>query len=230
MPALSFLQLRTRVALNCGNMQATHPYYASIGGYVNDGLNKVLLHAVNSTARNFELFPELSTKWTNLTVADQAYLSLPGDALAVQMVYSFDSPSAPNLSSDDRLPVSYVGQDDYELLPKATQLNGYPRLFTQQGNRLYLSPTPRTGYLTYILVSGIQQEPELSNDADVPVMDKRWHSAIADYASYLLATDLGWPDDAARFMASCDQKIASCISIMGLRGKRVVLVMRAEGV
>lgn len=216
------------MALNLGNMQSTHPYYSSIGAYVNDALNKIPLHAITA-AKNLELFPELATKWTTSTVVDQAWLDLPNDSLAVQVVYSFDSSTAPDLSSVNRQPVSYVSPGDYELLPKASTNTGYPRLYSQQGNRLLLSPTPRTGYLTYLLVSGIQQEPELSADGDTPVMDKRWHSAIADYACYLLATDLGW-DDAGRFLASCDQKIATSVSMAGLRGKRLFNVVQAEGV
>lgn len=232
MPALSYVTMRTRVALNLGNMQSSHPFYTYIGSYVNDALNGLPLRAVNMGARNYELFPELQEKWTVLTTQDQAWVDIPTTTpcLAPQMVYSFDSSTAPNLSTSDRKPVVWVSQNDYELMPKSTTITGYPRLYTAESTKLYLHPTPRSGYTTYLLIKGVKAEAELSADGDLPVVDKRWHSAIVDYACALLAADMGWAEDSARFLASCDQKITACLPLRGLRNRRTaVIVTTPEG-
>ncbi len=206
---MNFGNFKTRGAKNAGNMQTTHPYYTDIGDIVNASLRLFIMRA-SAKFPNHQLFPELKDiEWTDVTVANQMYLTQPTDQLIPQRVYSFDSATAPTMANAQWRLLGFIEPEGYDQLSKSTTDLAYPSQWTSREGRIYLHPVPRTTKTTYIKVDGIQDEPDMSIATDTPRTNVRWHPAILDYASSMLLTNLGWDDDAARFLKSCDDKLVT---------------------
>lgn len=216
---MNFSTLKTRLLLNAGNMQSTHPLASYAGQYVNDG-NRFMVARASRNYPNYQLFPEHSDYyWTpSVTVADTNTVALPSDSLVVQRVYSADSSTLPNLNNQQWRLLSYSDPEDFDQMSRPTTMTSYPVLWTQRKGNIELWPTPRTGKTTYIKMDGIDDEPDMTNATDVPRVNARWHPAIIDCASHLICNDMGWVEDAQRFLDAADQKIAMVgASLVGLR-------------
>lgn len=176
------------------------------------------------------MFPEhRDVEWYDVTIANQNYLSLPTDQIAAQRAYSLDSSTAPNLNNADWRELTYIEPREFDQLEKPTTQSAYPSSFTLREGRIYVHPTPRTSYTTYIKVDGIQDEPDMSASGDTPRTHARWHPAILDLATYMLLTDMG-RDDADRFLKAADEKIAMVGgSLVGLRRATTQRVVRIAG-
>ena len=227
---MNFGTVKTRMLLAGGNLQSGHPVYTYANNLVNDGLRFMIMRA-SQKYPNFQLFPEhVDTEWTDVTVADQNYLALPSDSIAIQRVFSLDSSSAPNLNNANWRVVSFIEPQAFDQLTKPTTQQNYPFQYTIREKRIYLWPTPRTGYTTYVKIDGIQDEPDMSSSSDTPRTDARWHPAWLDCASHLLCNDLGYADDATRFLASADLKIEAIgASMIGLRRANIKQNVRVIG-
>lgn len=226
---MNFGTIKTRLALNAGNLQSSHPQYAYLNNYANDGL-RLMISRASAKFPNYQLFPEhKDVEWTDVTVADQNYLSLPSDHIAIQRAFSLDSSTAPNMSNAGWRLLSYVDPKAFDQLSKPTTDLQYPAVYTVREGRIYFHPTPRATKTTYVKIDGIEDEPDMSSSSDTPRTNIRWHPAWLDFASYLLLTDMGWDDDAKRFLAAGDEKIAIVgASMVGLRlaniNKRIRIV------
>ncbi len=206
---MNFGTFKTRLALNAGNLPTTHPFYTYLGAIVNDSLRGFILRA-SAKYPNFQLFAEhKDIEWTDVTVADQMYLTQPTDQIVPQRVYSLDSSTAPTMANSQWRLVGYIEPEGFDQLNKSTTNLAYPTQWMAREGRIYLYPTPRTTKTTYIKVDGIQDEPDMSIATDTPRTNVRWHPAILDYASSVLCTQLGWDDDAQRFLKSCDDKLVT---------------------
>lgn len=227
---MNYTTLQARVALIAGNMATTHPQYGNLGQFVNDGMH-FLVQRSSLKFPNYELFPEhKDIEWTDLTIADQRYLALPTDQIAIQRVFSLDSSSAPNLNNSNWRPVSYIEPQAFDVLPKTTTITGYPSLFTLREGRVEFNPTPRTSWTTYVKIDGIQDEPTLSSGTDSPRSHARWHPAMVNCAAYLLLTDMGWHEDAQKQLNAADEQIGTIGgSMIGLRKAQIRRTVRVAG-
>ena len=227
---MNFTTLKARVQLNAGNMQSTHPLATYVPNYVNDGTRMVIMRA-SMKFPNFELFPEhKDVEWTDVTVADQDYLTLPTDQIAIRSCFSSDSSTAPNLNNTGWRLLTYMEPEAFDQLGRPTTQIAYPTNWTLRENRVYLYPTPRATKTAYVKLDGIQDEPDMSAGTDTPRTHIRWHPAILDFASHLLLNDMGWVEDAKRFKDSADDKINTIGgSMMGLRRANVKRAVRISG-
>lgn len=226
---MDFNTCKTRAALNCGNMQSSDPFYTYLGDYVNAALNAMVLRSLTKARVNLNLFPELRTDWTEITIVDQNYLALPSNLLVVDSVLSFDSSTAPTMATSAQTPMTYLSWRDFQNLPKETTVTGYPRIWTRYNNRLYIWPTPRTGYTSYIHLLGLKKEPELSGATDSPAIPELWHDAWLYMACYKICVDKGWGEDATRFLVACDTEITQSIDLVGLDNAQKHGRIRIEG-
>lgn len=208
---MNYSILKTRLALNAGNMASTHPYYSFVGNYINDSVRLFIMRA-SAKWPNFQLFPEhKDVEWTSTstTTQDVATLAIPSDSIVPQRVFSLDSSTAPNLNNSNWRLLSYLEPEAYDQLNKSTANIAYPSNWTVREGSIYFYPTPRATKLTYVKVDGIEDEPDMVNGTDAPRTNVRWHPAILDFATYLLLRDIGWDEDAQSALAACDDKIAT---------------------
>lgn len=232
---MNFLQFKTLLALNADNMKSSHPRYAYLGDYVNDGLRMFIMRA-SLKFPNFQVFPEhKDIEWDDVTVANQRYLALPSDQFAIQRVFSADSASVAFVDATWR-PLSYISPKGLDQLTKSTTNVQYPTLYTQREGNVEFYPIPRATKTTRIKIDGIGDEPIMTADLDVPRTHLRWHRAIAAESSALLFNDMDMPDDAKRHLDEVDQILSSTgTTIMGMRRTQIhrgvkVRGMRAFGV
>ena len=222
--------IQARVALNAGNMPTVHPLYTYIQQYVNDGIR---LMVAQSSVRfpNFDMFPEYKdVEWTDITIADQAYLLLPNDQLIPQRVFSSDSSTAPNLNNTAWRVVIPATPQEYDQWNKDTTNIAWPSNYMVREGRLYLWPTPRTGKTTYIKIDGVQDEPDMSAPGSSPRCAARWHPAIIDFASHLICNDLGWDAEAQKFFQAGDAKVQLFgASFVGGRRANIRRAIRIKG-
>lgn len=218
-------QVISRVALRCGNLQTTDPWYttfleptgAAANSVVNSALDFLVLRTLAKNRKKLNLFPELREVWTSnaTTTNDTAYVSLPDNILIVTDVFSFDSSTAPTHSTSTRKEMRELDSFNDWLLMSKTQ-TGYPRSWVRHGERIYLHPVPDTSYLTYYEIIGIAKETRLTGSSDTPRLNTLWHEAWVDAATYLMADAMGFRDDADAALVALDQKITNTIGIIGL--------------
>lgn len=216
---MNFLAFKTRLALNADNMKSSHPRYAYLGDYVNDGVRMFIMRA-SLKFPNFQLFPEhKDVEWDQLTVADQRFLALPSDSFAIQRVFSADSATVAFADATWR-PLSYIdplGYDQNQMTKSASNVQ-YPTLFTQREGQIEFFPIPRTGKTTRVKIDGIGDEPVMTADGDTPRTHLRWHLAILCEATAILRTDMEMPDSAKAWRDEEDQHLSSTgATIMGMR-------------
>lgn len=239
---MDFQTFKARLALNCGNLPSSHPLYTYLGAITNDAIRFMAARAM-SKYPNSQLFPEyrdiddISVVTTN---GANAY-TIPTQFLVVERVFSADSSSAPTDANTNWRPVWYMDPNAFDQLNKPTTQLQYPANYTFKANvttgnnsftdaKLYVWPTPRTGNLTYLKLSGIAGENDLVDATDVPYAHARWHPAILDYASHLMWNDLGSPDDAARYLASGDMKLQTAADgLIGMRRYQLKKRVRVAG-
>lgn len=230
---MNYGTFKSRLLLACGHMKATHPLAAVTNGggdFVNAGVKFMILRA-SQKYPNFELFPEhKDVEWTDITIVDQNYLILPNDAMAVQRAFSLDSATSPNLNNTNWRELSYTEPRAFDLLSKTTSTVQYPAQWTIREGRIYFNPTPRTTKTTYVKIDGIQDEPDMSSSTDSPRMHARWHSAILHASTYLMMSDLGWHDDAAKHLALADEEITSvAVPLIGMKRQNIRRQVRVGG-
>lgn len=224
MAALTFTQMKARVALNCDNLQTTDPVYtnsSSLGDYINEAANRViLLAAIDPTTRkrrgNFSMFPELrDRRWVDVTVNDQGYLLMPTNCLVPDTLTCTRLTTSYDQSRTVEYPLSEIDIDSFKFLDKSTSTVGWPTTWCRSATELLLHPTPTTAYLTKIVLRGIRAEQDLSGASDEFTMHYLWHPAVVDMATHLTMTALGWHDQAERWFASCERKIGETVSFLG---------------
>lgn len=221
---------KARLALNCGNLRSTDPWYPYLAQYASDALRLMPIRA-SEKFPNYQLFPEYKDiEWEDVTVADAQYLLLPSDSLAIQRVFSLDSATPPNLNNANWRLVTFIDPKNYDQQTKATTQIAYPGNWTQREGRLYLLPTPRASKTTYVKIDGIQEEVSLTDDSQVPRMHERRHPAWLDYGCFLLASDRDMVDMAQKYLGDCDAKIKEAVgAIVGLRKAQVRRTIRIAG-
>lgn len=213
---MTFDELKDEVILTLGNLHSSHPMYDSVGTWVNRATNRVVTMAISANKQKPNLFPELTTSWTSITVAGTNYLSEPSDKFAITSLYSFDDDAVPNTSTDRSLPMSFMPMEHFEVITRDDTVEGYPRIWSRKGRKVYIWPTPSADYITYLHMYGIMREPEMSAPDDEPVMSELWHDAIVNVAAAIGAGKLGWSEDAANFMAAATTDIGMAANITAL--------------
>lgn len=213
---MTFNEMKTEVQRMLGNLPSSHPFYGDLGNWVNRATNRVVMMAISSNRQKPNLFPELTTSWTDITTSGTNYLDEPTDKLAIVRLYSFDDDAVPNTSTTRSLPMSFVPMEHFEIMKRDTGVVGYPRIWSRKGKRIYIWPTPSADYLTYIHVYGVMREPEMSADADEPRMSEVWHDAVVNVAASIGAGKLGWAEDSAKYMASAQADIGMAVNITAL--------------
>ena len=205
------LGMKSEVRRMLGNLQTSHPMVVAGDdqAWVNRGVSDVVLMGIQGLKQGIDLFPELRTTWTSdLTVNSINNQQLPADKLIVTSVASFDSNAVVNLNTQRVLPVNYVKPEVFEVITKDSTRTGFPRIWTMEGRSIKYHPTPSsspTDYRTYLRYFGIQKDPypDMSADADTPVIAAQWHGACVLRAAAHGARALGWFDAAKEWDAEC---------------------------
>jgi hypothetical protein len=217
--AIPFSTMKTRVALNVGNMQSSDPWYSYLGDFINEASNRVVLTAVSKDRRAGNCFPSLKTgRWYDVTVNNQGYLTLPTTLLALDSVTCTRSTSAYNPSSSTEYPVIETDTAKFSLFPK--DATGWPAQWVRSGTQILIWPTPTTDYLSQIVVRGMRREADLSNNADVLTMDPMWHPTVIKCATALVMEARGWDDQAPIWWGAVDRDVTSTLNLLGLERLR----------
>lgn len=222
MAAITYATMQTRVKLNLGNMQSTHPLVTYVPDWVNEALNRVILLAASKDRRAANIFPELQNRtWTDVTVNAQDYLTIPAGVLVLDGLTCTRLTTTYNSATQTEYPI--VEQPDPQIFNQLTKTStGWPVQWKREGGKVKLWPTPSsspTNYLTQVIFYGLMREADLTGSA-TPVMDALWHPAIIDYASYLGATALGWDDDAQKWLTAAEQKVTMTLNLVGLERQK----------
>ena len=227
MTAITLSGYQTAVRRNCRNMKTTHKVYTDSNNLVdpiNEAGNGVLLMSLIDPATkrrrdNFELHPKLrGWRWTDITIANQAWVGMPENCLVPESIKYTGLTSTYNESTDRELIITEDDPETIALLDKTT--TGFPSLWARQADKLLLWPPPTTDYLTTFIVRGWRKERSLSAPTDTFTMDDLWHPAVADLATHLTMLMLGWYDDAAQYLSSCERKIGDAVSLLGASRRR----------
>jgi hypothetical protein len=226
---MDFSTLKTRTALNLGNLQSSDPFYTYLGSWVNSAQRAVVTRTLSKGRRSFNLFRELMEKFSAVTSVNDLRVAVPDECLVVERVYSFDSSAVPDLDDDTVKPVVEIPIHKFDILSRDTSISGYPRLWSRDGDFINVYPTPRTGYTTCLLLRGIGDVNALSDNADEPIIKERWHDAILFYACYLGALELNRVDEAQKWLDACDRHIMQTIDILGLESSSGESVVKIEG-
>lgn len=182
---MDFLMMQRFVALGCGNMKSGHPLYTWITG---SGVTtpSVINMAANRLIRMFpEKITEIPAAWTiGPTVANQNYLNLVSDTIAVYNVVCAHSSTTPNWNTGESFPLTKVSVEELDLLEKST--TGYPTVWAKRGYQIFLHPTPTTTYLDHIRVYGLMEEVALDSDNDEFYINDAWHPVICKIAASII--------------------------------------------
>lgn len=229
MAAITFGTMKTRVALACGNMPSSDPWYTYLGDHVNEAANAIVLLSVQADRRNINLFPELrNRRWTDITVNNQGYLLKPTDALIIDSVTSTHLTTAYNASTDKEYPVvEEPDQFRFGLFDKTSQ--NWPQIWCEASTSILLWPTPVTAYLTYVVLRGIRKETALTAASDTFQMNEVFHPVVIDYATYLMMRRMGWHDEAEKFLSACQDRLTNTANVLGLQNKRNRTRIRIAG-
>lgn len=213
--------MKTRVALNCGNMQSNDPHYTYLGDVVNEAANAVILMAVAGERKNLNSFQRLrNRRYYDTTVNAQGYLTKPDDILVVDSVTYTKSTSAYDPSRHREYSIyEETDQERFGLLDKASTRVGYPQIWCEASTQVLLWPTPTTAYLTQIVLRGIKKEAALANANDTFDMEDIWHPVVIQYATYLMMQNLGW-DDADKWLARAEKRVTQIVDLLGLSNRR----------
>lgn len=221
MAAITNANMKLRVMRNLSNAQSSHPVISNdLQAFINEAANRVVLMAAAKDRRAANIFPELRNFGTSgITVNAQDTLAIPATILVLESVNITKSTSAYASGTQTEYPVYEMPDAQmFGQLNKTT--TGYPTQWIRSGANILLWPTPTTAYLTRVVFRGIRRESDLSQDADVLTMDYIWHPAVIDYASYLGANELGWDDDAQKWLNACEKKVTECLNLVGLERQK----------
>lgn len=220
--AIQFSVMKTRVALNCGNMQTNDPHYSYVDENVNDSANAIVLMAISKDKRNVNCFPELQNRrWHDVTVNNQGYLDKPSTLLVLDSVSMTKTTTSYDPSRHTEYPVieepdqSVFGQFD-----KASTTTGYPTRWCEASNSILLWPTPTTAFLTRVVLRGIREESTLSSDSDTLTMNARWHPVVIEYATHLTWKQMGEHEEAEKWLVSTEKRMTQVIDLYGLSKRK----------
>jgi len=221
MATITYSTMKTRVALNCGNLPSTHPVYTYLGDFVNDAANAVILFTVRADRKNVNLFPELKRRWSDVTVNNQGYLDKPTNLLILDSVSITRSTTTYDPSRHTEYPVfEEVDQARFGQFNKATTTVGWPTRWCEAASQILLWPTPTTAYLTQTVVRGIKREVALTSADGVFTMSDIWHPIVIAYATHLAMLALERYDGAEAWLNTTEKRIAKTVDPLGLSKRR----------
>lgn len=176
--------------------------------------------AMAKDRRGANIFPELrNIAGSALTSNGVDTLAIPTTLLVLESCSITKSTSAYAAATQTETPI--FEEPDAQLFGQFSKTQtGYPTRWIRSGTNIRLWPTPVTGYLTYVVFRGIRKESDLSADGDTLVMSDLWHPAVIDYASYLGANELGWDEDAQKWLTACEKKVTECLNLVGLERQK----------
>jgi hypothetical protein len=219
--------MKTRVALNCNNLQSSDPVYTYLGEFVNEAANRIILIAASSDKRAVNVFPELRDRsWSDITVASTQAYDLPTDLLVLDSVKITQLTTTYNPATQTEYPVVETDVDTFATLSKSA--TGFPTMWCRAGSQIKFWPTPTTAYLTRVVLRGILKETAMSGSTDTLVMDSMWHPAVIDYATGLCMDALGW-DDAEKWFSRAKEKVTEIINPVGLERRKDRMQIRIAG-
>lgn len=229
--AITFLTMRTRVALNAGNLQSNDPHYAYVDENVNDAANQIVLMAISKDKANVNCFPELQRRrWHDVTVNNQGYLNKPTNLLVLDSVSMTKTTTSYDPSRHTEYPIiEEPDQSVFGTFSKASTTVGYPTRWCEASESILLWPTPTTAYLTRVVVRGIREEATLSADGDTLVMNPRWHPVVIEYATHLTWKQMGEHEEADKWLLATEKRMTQVIDLYGLAKRKNRLQINIAG-
>lgn len=223
MTAITLSTMRTRVAYNLNNLPSTHPRYAEIDAWINEGARQLVRLAFNIDRRALNIFPDLKDRrWTitttTATSADQGpnWFLLDTSILIIDKVTCTRLTAAYDPSAQKEYPVP-PDSGDFPLLDKA--VTGWPILWRRNGNRLEYWPTTTTAYRTVMIVHDWKLENVISQNDSTFEMHEQWHPSIIKCATAIGLDQLGW-DGAQEKWNEVERDITATINPVGLEAMK----------
>lgn len=206
---MTFDQLQRFVAQQADNLQTSHPLYKWVTGDSGTSTPSLINLAANRLIRmQPQKFPEMVASWTlGPTVANQNYLTLPADYIALWTVICAHKATAPNWSSDRGYPVTFVQPAEFDVLSKDTSVTGYPIICTKKGKQIFVWPTPDSAHIDYLRTHGLMEETALSDSSASFYLNPDWHPVIGRLAASMLQEMLGNYDKSTALLAIVKQEL-----------------------
>jgi hypothetical protein len=137
------------------------------------------------------------------------------DMIAVYDVMRAESATEPDWDTAKTYPLAYVTPEEFDLLEKDTDTEGYPRIWTRRGNQLFVHPTPSADYIDYLRIHGLMEETYLVNVSDEFYIADYWHPIICRLAVAMLEEIRGNHDRHKALMESVLQEIRDAKDMRG---------------
>src|SRR3990167_991370 len=210
---IGFDVMTTRVRLNLRNLPSQHPHYSSIGNYINEAVQEfqTLLLGPRFRKKAIDLIPRLKDwRWSDTTVNNQAYMTLPDTLLWMNSVTVTRSSTAFSAATQTEYPVTE--EPDGDLFGQNTKTaTGYPKKWHRAGSRIELWPTPTTAYLTQLVLHGARAEDTLAT-TDKLKMPLRLQYFVLELATAISMEKMGWVDASGR-RGSIEDRLAKSLDV-----------------
>lgn len=181
---MNLAQFRARTRLQLGNLPEAHPIMANLDDWINDAIRDLPQIEVPGFDHR-ALFTELTRKTLIQPVGLQAWINTPFNFLSPINMFVFYSEDQPDPDFAQAHPVTRVDKMTYEVMNK-DERNGngdWARTWSWFDDRIYLWPTPVAGSLGWLYLYYFYEQPDLTVDEQVPLLNKRWHRAACSLAT-----------------------------------------------
>jgi len=185
---MDFSELKVAVANRCG-IASTDSYYAKIGDRINEALHSIETYAGG-------VWDWLLAEGTVSTVANQDYLAFSTIASAlsatggIRQIRSVEMQNGSGFYDQMDRRSKRQMRDTFQGVAATSVVVGW----AAEGQRLWLFPTPST--VLTLRVNVLKMEPDLSADADEPLLPAIYHRVLVSAAAGLVLRSLQRADEA----------------------------------
>lgn len=222
----SLAQLRDAIQFRLGNLAGFDPLTSVIDEKISEAQREIVRRALKIDPENEGAFPELRTRWkmlSNGTVTE----FVPVGLLTAFDVRVYEQATSPVPGDESRRLEECATIEEFEDLDQSK--TGYPQRWIRERGVVRVWPLPSASYTSWLEIRGISLPAPMAVDADLLTLDDHWKPAVIDFASYLVAKEAGWAEEAAFWLSACDQKIATTPSIDTLERKHDLFSVRVKG-
>ena len=224
---MNFGEMKTRVRLQLGNLPVNHAFYTEVDGWVNDAIRDLPRRLIVTGYEPRNLFPELERSANATVVLDQSWIELPDPCLAPLEVFAFRTEAVVNNDNDRTYPINRIDWEEYEVLDKSTANAWWTRLWCWRTSKIFLYPTPRTGYHDTLKLYYMYDHQDFTTDGQTPTLNPRWHRAVTDLSCAYGEAAQNHPQRASFWEEQADARVKKALDAMGVsmaRAPRTVAI------
>lgn len=217
---MNLAQFRAQVTLQLGNPPAAHPIMALLDSWINDAIRDLPQQTLPGSFDRRTLFPELTRQAMFQPAANQAWVEVPKNMLAPLEMFCYWSETEPDLDFARANPVSYIDWEQYQVQSKASSTSNWAQLYSWFDTRFYLWPTPISGFLGWMTIFYLFEQPPLTDPTHVPVINERWNRAICHLATSYGEAAQNHKERAAFFEGEASKQIVKAMNWVGMHDQR----------